>query len=100
MVISKIWKCVESTNGAIQVGVEHQKHGVFGRRVSIDACLRVWKHEMHCNNENQFGIFFYLPYRGAPDDREVHWCIMFNDTGALYSVHVIFIIKYDGAFEH
>jgi hypothetical protein len=45
-------------------------------------------------------IFFYLPYRGAPDDSEVHWCVMFNDTGVLYSVLVIFIIKYDGAFEH
>jgi hypothetical protein len=91
---------VESTNGAIQVGVEHQKQGVLGRKVSIGACLRVWKHGMHCNNENWFGIFFYLPYHGAPDDSEVHRCIMFNDTGVIYSVHVFFIIKYGGAFEH
>jgi hypothetical protein len=45
---------------------------VFGRRVSISACLRVWKHMMHCNNENQFGNFFYLPYHGAPDDKMMH----------------------------
>jgi hypothetical protein len=43
VVISKIWKCVESTNGVIQVGVEHRKQGVFGRNVSIDVFLRVWK---------------------------------------------------------
>jgi hypothetical protein len=49
---------VESTNGAIQVDVEHQKQGVLGRKVSTSACLRVWKHGMHCNNENWFGNFF------------------------------------------
>jgi hypothetical protein len=59
---------VESTNGAIQVGVEHRKRGVLGRKVSIDACLRDWKHEMHCNNENWFGNLFYLPYCGALDN--------------------------------
>jgi hypothetical protein len=32
--------------------VEHRKYGVFGRTMSIDAFLRVWKHKMHCNNEN------------------------------------------------
>jgi hypothetical protein len=45
-------------------------------------------------------IFFYLPYHGVPDDSEAHRCIMFNDTSVIYSVHVIFIIKYGGAFEH
>jgi hypothetical protein len=65
VVISKIWKCVESTNGAIQVGVAHRKQGILGRKVSTGACLRVWKYGMHCNNENQFGIFFYLPYCGV-----------------------------------
>jgi hypothetical protein len=63
---------VESTNGAIQVGVEHQKQGVLGRKVSIGDFLRVWKHGMHCNNENWFGNFFYLPYHSAPDNSEVH----------------------------
>jgi hypothetical protein len=71
---------VESTNGAIQVGVEHWKQGVLGRTVSIGAFLRVWKHGMHCNNENRFGNFFYLPYHGVSNDSEMHWCIMFNDT--------------------
>jgi hypothetical protein len=32
--------------------------GHLGRRVSIGACLRVWKHRMKCNNENWFGNFF------------------------------------------
>jgi hypothetical protein len=91
MVISKIWKCVESTNGVIQVGVEHRKQGILGRKVSIGAYLRVWKHGMHCKNENRFGNFFYLPYRGAPNDREVHRGIMFNDMGAMYSLHVFLL---------
>jgi hypothetical protein len=52
---------VESTNGSIQIVVENLKHGVFGRRVSTSACLRVWKHMIHCNNENQFGNFFIYP---------------------------------------
>ena len=57
-----------STNGTIQVIVEHRKLGVFGRRVRIGAFLRVLKHGMHYNNENWFGNFFYLPYCGALDD--------------------------------
>jgi hypothetical protein len=31
---------VESSSGAIQVGVEHQKHGVLGRKVSTGDFLR------------------------------------------------------------
>jgi hypothetical protein len=81
--------------------VDHQKQGVLGRKVSIDACLRVWKHGMHCNNGNWFGIFsFYLPYCGETDDNEVHRCVMFNDTSVIYSMHVLFIIKYGSDFEH
>jgi hypothetical protein len=30
---------------------------------------------MHCNNENQFGIFFNLPYHGVRDDNEAYWCM-------------------------
>jgi hypothetical protein len=61
VVIPQIWKCVESINGDIQVGVEQGKQGVLGRKMSIDVGLRVWKHMMHCNNENWFGIFFFFP---------------------------------------
>jgi hypothetical protein len=77
---------VESTIGVIQVGVKNQKQGVFGRMVRTSACLRFWKHGIHCNNENWFGFFLYLPYRSAPDDSEVHQCVMFNDIGVLYSM--------------
>jgi hypothetical protein len=57
---------VESTNGAIQFGVEYRKYDILGRKLNTRACLKVWKHEMQCNNENQFGNFFiYLPYHGA-----------------------------------
>jgi hypothetical protein len=77
------------------------KQGILGRTVSIGACLRVWKHGMHCNNENWLGnYFFYLPYRGAPDNSEAHQCVMFNGTGVIYSMHVFFIIKYGSDFEH
>jgi hypothetical protein len=65
--------------------------GVLGRKVSIDACLRVWKHEMHCNNENWFGIFFYLPYFGVPFGHLGAPGIIFNDTGVIYSVHIILL---------
>jgi hypothetical protein len=82
---------VESTNGAIQVGVEHQKQGILGRKVSIDACLRVWKHGMHCNNENQFGNFFFIyptsvhfRHLGAPR-RNI------QRHGVIYSVHIILL---------
>jgi hypothetical protein len=64
-----------------KVGVEHQKQGVLGGSVSIDACLRFWKHGMHYNNK-------------------VCRCVMFNNTGAIYSMRIFFIIKYGGAFEH
>jgi hypothetical protein len=60
---------VVSTNGAIQVGVEHQKHGILGRNVTTSDFLIFWKHRMHCNNENKFGKKYCLPYCGAPDDR-------------------------------
>jgi hypothetical protein len=50
-----------STNGDILVGVQHRKHGVLGRKVSIGACLSVWKHRMNCNHENWFDNFIYLP---------------------------------------
>jgi hypothetical protein len=66
MVISKIWKWGESTNGVIQVSVEHRKEGFLGRKMSIGACLIFWKHEMHCKYENWSGNFLYLPYRNAP----------------------------------
>jgi hypothetical protein len=49
---------MESTNGAIKVGVEHRKQGVLGIKLSISSFLRVRKHKMHYNNENRFGIFF------------------------------------------
>jgi hypothetical protein len=56
---------------------------------------------MHCNNGNWFGNFlFYLPYRGAPNGNESHRCIMSNNTCALYSTQVIFIIKGGDDFEH
>jgi len=92
MVISKIWKCVESANGAIRVGVEHQKQGALGMKLSIDDFLRVWKHGMKCNNENQFGI--YLAYHGVPNDSEAHQCLMFKNIGVIYSVYAFLIIKY------
>jgi hypothetical protein len=74
---------VESTSGAIQLIEEHWKQGIFERRVSISACLRVWKHGMRCHNENESGIFFYLPYHGAPEDSYTHQVVIFNDTSAL-----------------
>jgi hypothetical protein len=45
-------------------------------------------------------IFFDLPYRDAPNDSDAHMCIMFNDTGAILLVVVIFIITFDGSFEY
>jgi hypothetical protein len=63
---------VESTSGAIQLVEEHQNIGIFENRVSIGACLRVWKHEMRCHNENWSGNFFYLPYHGVPEDNYMH----------------------------
>jgi hypothetical protein len=43
------------------------KQGVLGRKVSIDACLRVWKHGMHCNNEKKNelmnSVFIYKQIR-------------------------------------
>jgi hypothetical protein len=77
---------VESTIGVIQVGVENEKQGVFGRMVRIGVSLRFWKHGIHCDNENSFGFFLYLPYHGAPNDNEVHRCVMFNGTGVLFSM--------------
>jgi hypothetical protein len=68
--------------------------------MGTNAFLRVSKHGMQCNNENRFGTFFYLSYRGAFDYNEAHLCVMFNNTGVLYLVRVTFIIKYGGAFEH
>jgi hypothetical protein len=41
VVISKIWKWGESTNGVIQVSVEHRKEGFLGRKVSIGACFDI-----------------------------------------------------------
>jgi hypothetical protein len=43
--------------GAIKKTIDHYKWDNLGRRASIDACLRVWKHKMRCNNENRFGNF-------------------------------------------
>jgi hypothetical protein len=48
---------------------------------------------MHCNNENMFGNFFYLPYCGVHADSEVHECVMFNDIGAIYSVCVLLLLS-------
>jgi hypothetical protein len=45
-------------------------------------------------------IIFLFTYGGMPDDNEVHRRVMFNDTNAIDSVCVFFIIKYGKAFEH
>jgi hypothetical protein len=48
---------------------------------------------MKCNNENQFGNFYFiLPYLGASDDRDTHQVVMFNNIRVLCSVLVFFII--------
>jgi hypothetical protein len=46
---------------------------------------------MHCNNENWFGIFFYLPYRGVPFDSEAHRVYRSTTLSVIYSVHVILL---------
>jgi hypothetical protein len=46
--------------------------GHLRKKVSIDAFLRVWKHGMHCNNENRFGNFFLFT---------LPWCA-FRQLGA------------------
>jgi hypothetical protein len=74
---------VEFTSGDIQVAKESQKQGVFERRVSTSASLRVWKHRMRCHNENWSGKFFYLPYRGVSGDSHMRQVIIFNNVGVL-----------------
>jgi hypothetical protein len=74
---------VESTNGAIQLVEETQKHGIYERRVSTTAFLRVWNKKMRCHNENRSGNFFYLPYCGAPDDSYMHQVVIFNNISVL-----------------
>jgi hypothetical protein len=97
MVISKLWKSVESTNGAIQIDVENLKQ-VLERKVSIGAFLRVWKHVMHCNNLKLVWYFFYnLSYRGcALRQLGASMCNVQRRQCDLFGA-CNFIIKYGGA---
>jgi hypothetical protein len=73
---------VESTNGAIQVVVEHWKIGHLWKEGEHWCLLESLEARMHCNNENWFGIFFFIyPTTVCLMTRDVHRCVMFNDIG-------------------